>query len=133
MKKNWERDLEIYRLRKDEGHTYTVTKLANMFRLTRSRICRICEEIEHERMRFANSENPYFLFDLSLYAGRILWGPLRNKFGDEQKATPESVARLDPVELEKTRGLGKKTLKKVKEVLLRYNMQHNVHKNWDRY
>ncbi len=122
MKRNRERDLEIYRLRKDEG--YTVTKLADMFQVKKSRICRICKEIEHERKRLNNSN---FLIEMPLR----MHVALRKKFGSESEATPESVAQTDPLELKKMGNTGDKTLKKTKEILKGYNIQHLMHKNWN--
>jgi DNA-directed RNA polymerase alpha subunit len=123
VRKNRERDSEIYRLRKEEG--YTTSKLAEMFQLTRARISRIIEEIEHERKRLNNS---VFLSELPLRMQVVL----RNRLGDERKATAENVAALDPIELDKARNLGKITLKQTKDILLKYNVQHLMHKNWSR-
>jgi hypothetical protein len=92
------RSIEIYRLWKEEG--YKKTELAKRYGVSRARIGDICNSIEHEKKTFSD-----FISELPL---RMRVHVLRNRFGDENKATPETVAKLDPLELErKTRSLGK--------------------------
>lgn len=75
--KNPERNLEIHRRWKN-GHKKAA--LAREYGVTPAAINQLCNTIEHKKKRFANSGNPDFLFDLSLFAGKMLWGPLRKKF-----------------------------------------------------
>lgn len=118
------RNMEIYRLRKEEG--YTTAKLADMFKVTRSRISCICKQMEHKKKIYNNS---YFLCELPLRM-RIV---LRKRFGDEIKATPEKVAILDPSEIVRALNIGKITLKQTKDILLKNNVQHLMHENWNRF
>ncbi|MCC6503683.1 MAG: hypothetical protein IT362_11195 [Deltaproteobacteria bacterium] len=123
------RKLDIYTQCKKEG--FKTSDLARKYNVSSSAINNHCNSIEHSLKRSANSESPEFFFEMSLLAIAMLARPLRQVFGNELKATPEKVSRLDPLELKKGSGIGIKNLKQTKEILLRYNVQHLMHPNWD--
>ncbi|MBI5468825.1 MAG: hypothetical protein HY891_06795 [Deltaproteobacteria bacterium] len=115
------RNLEIHRL-KTEG-VCTTTELAKIFKVTPQRISTICDEVEHEKKMTGNS---YFLMELPIN----IRCELRRKYNGESNATIKNVAELNPLELRRIKGIGEKNLKKTKDVLLQYKVNHLMHENW---